>query len=142
MKKFLIMLLMGIMLTMGTVCFASTDGRDIDAQQKIVDIFISGKSYASVKPYMAPEMIKNFNEKQYTDMFTSMGKELGKLQDKDMVVFQKIKDGDILSYIAKYEHANVMQLIAVFKNDGGKFQLIDFVVAPPKSAQKTTAAKK
>ena len=63
MKKFLIMLLMGIMLTMGTVCFASTDGRDIDAQQKIVDIFISGKSYASIKPYMAPEMIKNFNEK-------------------------------------------------------------------------------
>jgi hypothetical protein len=66
---------------------------------------------------MAPEMLKNFSEKQYTDMFSSINKELGNLQDKDMIVFQKIKDGDILRYVAKYEKASLMELIAVFKSD-------------------------
>lgn len=139
MKKFMVMLMVAFMLVAANVCFASTDGKDIDAQQKIVDIFISGKSYAAVKPYMAPEMLKNFSEKQYTDMFGSMQKELGNIQDKDMIVFQKIKGGDILRYVAKYEKASLMELIAVFKSENGKFQLIDFVVAPPKVNQQQNA---
>ena len=132
MKKLLVFMLTAMMLTLTAVCFAS-DGKDIDDQQKVVDIFLSGKSYSSVKPFMAPEMQKSFNEKQYTEMMAAMKSDLGNLQDKDMVVFQKINGGDILRYLAKYEKGQVMDVIAVFKKDGAKFLLIDMAVVPPEA---------
>lgn len=143
MKKKLLLLVLTLMLSVTTVCFAS-DGKDIDAQQKIVDVFLTSKSYATVKSYMAPEMVKNFSEKQYTDMLSSMNDSLGKLVDKDMVVYQKIKDGAILRYVAKYEKSNNMELIAAFKNDNGKFLLMDFFAGEVKvdnSAAKPQAGK-
>lgn len=135
MKKVLVMVMMAIMFVFGSVCFASTDGRDLDAQQKIVDIFLTGKSYAAIKPYMTDEYIKIFSEKDYLDMFSSMNQDLGKLQEKDMLIFQKIKDGDVLRYAAKFEKANLMEIVAVFKITNGKSQLIGFNVFPPKMQQ-------
>ena len=133
MKKLLLLFVTAMMLTLNAVCFAS-DGKDIDEQQKVVDVFLSGKAYSVLKPYMAPEMQKNFTEKQYTEMMANMKSDLGVLKDKNMVVFQKINGGDILRYLAKYEKGPVMDVIAVFKKDGEKFLLIDMAVVPPEAA--------
>lgn len=84
---------------------------------------------------MDPEWAKNFSEEQYKNMFASMDKELGKLVEKDLRVFQMIKDGNILRYAAKYEKAPLMEMIAVFKNVKGKITMLQFMVLDPNEGQ-------
>lgn len=133
MKKILL-LVMAMMLSFSAMCFAS-DGTDLDAEAKIMDQFLSGKDYKKVVGYMDPEWAKNFSEEQYKNMFASMDKELGKLVEKDLRVFQMIKDGNILRYAAKYEKAPLMEMIAVFKNVNGKITMLQFMVLDPNEGQ-------
>ena len=133
MKKILL-LVMAMMLSFSAMCFAS-DGSDLDAEAKIMDQFLSGKDYKKVVTYMDAEWAKNFSEEQYKNMFASMEKDMGKLVEKDLRVFQMIKDGNILRYAAKYEKAPLMELIGVFKNVNGKITLMQFMVLDPNEGQ-------
>lgn len=129
MKKVLL-LLMSMLLSFSALCYAS-DGSDLDAEARIVDQFLAGKEYKKVVGYMDPEWSKNFSEEQYKNMFASMEKDLGKLQEKDLRIFQMIKDGNVLRYAAKYEKAPLMEIIAVFKNVNGKIAMMQFMVLDP-----------
>ena len=116
MKKILL-LVMAMMLSFSAMCFAS-DGADLDAEAKIVDQFLSGKDYKKVVGYMDPEWAKNFSEEQYKNMFASMDKELGKLVEKDLRVFQMIKDGNIRLVNVKNQDAvtKVLDMVPDFVN--------------------------
>lgn len=129
MKKVLL-LLMAMMMSFSALCFAS-NGSDLDAEAKIVDQFLTGKDYNKVVGHMDPEWSKNFSEEQYKNMFASMEKDMGKLKEKDLRVFQVIKDGNVLRYAAKYEKAPLMEIIAVFKNVNGKISMMQFMVLDP-----------
>src|SRR5574344_2274254 len=134
MKKILLTVMIAILLAVTSVCFASTDGGNLDAQEKIVDVFLSGK-YAALKPYMTTEYQKILDEKAYTESFSSMEKDLGKLQDKEMLIYQKIKDGGVLRYAAQFEKVQVIEIVAVFKMTNGKPQLYDCKVFQPQMNQ-------
>ena len=134
MRKILLTVMIAVMLAVTSVCFASSDGSELDAQEKIVDIFLNGK-YTAIKPYMTTEYQKILDEKAYTEAFASMGKDLGKLQDKEMLIYQKIKDGGVLRYASQFEKVKVIEIVAVFKMTNGKPQLYDCKVFQPQMNQ-------
>lgn len=140
MKKVLL-LLMSMLLSFSALCFAS-DGSDLDAEAKIVDQFLTGQEYKKVVGHMDAEWSKNFSEEQYKNMFANMEKELGKLQEKDLRIFQMIKDGNVLRYAAKYEKAPMMEIIAVFKNVNGKISMLQFMVLDPNEQLAAEQGKK
>lgn len=140
MKKVLL-LLMSMLLSFSALCFAS-DGSDLDAEAKIVDQFLTGQEYKKVVGHMDAEWSKNFSEEQYKNMFANMEKELGKLQEKDLRIFQMIKDGNVLRYAAKYEKAPMMEIIAVFKNVNGKISMLQFMVLDPNEQPAEEQGKK
>ena len=45
MRKILLTVMIAVMLAVTSVCFASSDGSELDAQEKIVDIFLNGKYF-------------------------------------------------------------------------------------------------
>ncbi len=136
MRKTLLSILTVLLLCISCLCSAS-DGKDLDYQQKVVDTFMAGKSYGSIASYLDPEMRRDFTEKDYKDMFASMDKSIGRLQQKDFIAYQKLEGGSLLRYKAKFERAGQMQIIAAFRDNGGKFTLTDLMVLEPSRSSLT-----
>ena len=80
---------------------------------------------------MDADLAKNLTADKYKEMFGAMEKDLGKLVQKDLRVYQVFEDGHILRYAAKFEKAAQMEIDAVFKNVGGKLLMMDFRVLDP-----------
>ena len=130
MKKKFIMFLMTAMLSFSAVCFASY-GTDLDAETKAVDQFFAGTDYKKAAAVMDADLAKNVTAEKYKEMFASIEKDLGKLVEKELRVYQVFPDGHILRYAAKFEKASQMEIDAVFKNVGGKLLMMDFRVLDP-----------
>ena len=80
---------------------------------------------------MGADLAKNITADKYKEMFAAIEKDLGKLVQKDLRVYQVFEDGHILRYAAKFEKAPAMEIDAVFKNVGGKLLMMDFRVLDP-----------
>ena len=130
MKKKFVMFLMAAMLSFSAVCFASY-GSDLDMEVKAVDQFFSGGDYKKVVNIMDPDLAKNLPADRYKSLFDDMNKNLGKLMQKDLRVYQVYPDGHILRYAAKFEKAAEMEIDVVFKNTNGKLTMADFRVVDP-----------
>ena len=118
MKKKVMLFLMAIMMSFSAMCYASY-GSDLDAETKIV-------------------------EDRYKEMFANMNKELGKMVQKDLRVYQVFSDGHVLVYAAKFEKGAVMELDVAFKVTNGKFSIMNFRVVDPnaQAPAENNAAKK
>ena len=130
MKKKFMMLLMTVMLSFSAVCFASY-GSDLDAEAKAVDQFFAGGEYKKIVNLMDPDLVKDLTADRYKSLFDDMNKNLGKLVEKDLRVYQVFPDGHILRYAAKFEKAAAMEIDVVFKKANGKLAMADFRVIDP-----------
>ena len=136
MKKKVMLFLMAIMMSFSAMCYASY-GSDLDAETKIVDQF-----FASA--FMDPSLAKDLTADRYKEMFANMNKELGKMVQKDLRVYQVFSDGHVLVYAAKFEKGAVMELDVAFKVTNGKFSIMNFRVVDPnaQAPAENNAAKK
>ncbi|MBQ9698219.1 MAG: hypothetical protein IJ858_08770 [Acidaminococcaceae bacterium] len=130
MKKKFVLFLMAVMMSFSAMCFAS-HGTDLDAEEKLVDQFFAGKDYNKVVSFLDPALAKDMTADRYKSMFAEMDKTLGKMTQKDLRVYQVFEDGHILRYAAKYEKMPAMEIDVVFKNEKGKFVMVDFRVIDP-----------
>ena len=145
MKKKFMLFLMAIMMSFSAMCFASY-GSDLDAETKVVDQFFAGNDYKKVVAFMDPSLSKDLTADRYKEMFDNMNKELGKMVQKDLRVYQVFDDGHLLIYVAKFEKGAVMELDVAFKTVKGKPSIMNFrIVAPnaqaPADADKGTEKK-
>ena len=144
MKKKFVMFLMAAIMSFSAICSASY-GTDLDAEDKIVTQFFSGGDYKKVVNFMDPSLSKEFTADKYKEMFADLDKNLGKMTQKDLRVYQVFEDGHILRYAAKFEKGAVMAVDVVFKGANGKFSMMDFRVVDPNAKapeEKGAAAKK
>ena len=139
MKKKFVMFLMAAMMSFSAVCFASY-GSDLDTEAKAVDQFFAGGDYKKAVSVMDPDLAKDMTADRYKTLFENMNKDLGKLVQKDLRVYQIFPDGHILRYAAKFEKAADMEIDVVFKNANGKLTMADFRVIDP-NAQAAAANK-
>ena len=139
MKKKFVMFLMAAMMSVSAVCFASY-GSDLDTEAKAVDQFFAGGDYKKAVSVMDPDLAKDMTADRYKTLFENMNKDLGKLVQKDLRVYQIFPDGHILRYAAKFEKAADMEIDVVFKNANGKLTMADFRVIDP-NAQAAAANK-
>lgn len=139
MKKKFVMFLMAAMMSFSAVCFASY-GSDLDTEAKAVDQFFAGGDYKKAVSVMDPDLAKDMTADRYKTLFENMNKDLGKLVQKDLRVYQIFPDGHILRYAAKFEKAADMEIDVVFKNANGKLTMADFRVIDP-NAQQAAANK-
>ncbi|MBO5606035.1 MAG: hypothetical protein J5915_11715 [Acidaminococcaceae bacterium] len=130
MKKKFMLFLMAVMVSFSAICFAS-HGTDLDAEEKIVDQFFAGKDYNKVTAFMDPSLAKDLTAERYNNMFTEMNKDLGKMTEKNLRVYQVFDDGHVLSYAAKFEKGAVLALDVVFKAEKGKFSIVNFRIFDP-----------
>ena len=98
--------------------------------------------YASA--FMDPSLAKDLTADRYKEMFANMNKELGKMVQKDLRVYQVFSDGHVLVYAAKFEKGAVMELDVAFKVTNGKFSIMNFRVVDPnaQAPAENNAAKK
>ena len=141
MKKKFMLFLMAVMMSFSAMCFASY-GTDLDAENKIVDQFFAGGDYKKVSAFMDPALAKDFTADKYKEMFADIDKNLGKMTQKDLRVYQVFEDGHILRYAAKFEKGAVMELDVVFKGANGKFTMMDFRLVDPNAQAPAPADNK
>ena len=92
MKKRFMLFLMAVMMSFSAMCYASY-GSDLDAEAKVVDQFFAGNDYKKVSAFMDPSLSKDLTADRYKEMFENMNKELGKLVQKDLRIYQVFDDG-------------------------------------------------
>lgn len=143
MKKKVMLFLMAIMMSFSAMCYASY-GSDLDAETKIVDQFFAGGDYKKASAFMDPSLAKDLTADRYKEMFANMNKELGKMVQKDLRVYQVFSDGHVLVYAAKFEKGAVMELDVAFKVTNGKYSIMNFRVVDPnaQAPAENNAAKK
>ena len=135
MKKKVMLFLMAIMMSFSAMCYASY-GSDLDAE--------AGGDYKKASAFMDPSLAKDLTADRYKEMFANMNKELGKMVQKDLRVYQVFSDGHVLVYAAKFEKGAVMELDVAFKVTNGKFSIMNFRVVDPnaQAPAENNAAKK
>ena len=140
MKKKFIMFLMAVMMSFSAMCYASY-GSDLDAETKVVDQFFAGGDYKKASAFMDPSLSKDLTSDRYKEMFDNMNKELGKMVQKDLRVYQVFNDGHILIYEAKFEKGAVMELDVAFKTVNGKPSMMNFRIVDPNAQAQAQGEK-
>ena len=104
----------------------------------------AGGDYKKASAFMDPSLAKDLTADRYKEMFANMNKELGKMVQKDLRVYQVFSDGHVLVYAAKFEKGAVMELDVAFKVTNGKFSIMNFRVVDPnaQAPAENNAAKK
>lgn len=140
MKKIVMMVVMVMMLAISAVCSAS-NGKVLDAEEAMVNKFISGSNYKAVSDVMSDEMKKNWDEKAYTNFKEQIEKDFGKITTNQLVVVEKHKEADILLYQVVSEKVPAARFVFLFVVKGEKPVLNDFSVMLPKK-EEAAAEKK
>ena len=143
MKKKVMLFLMAVMMSLSAMCYASY-GSDLDAEAKMVDQFFAGGDYKKIASFMEADLAKDLTADRYKTIFDDINKNLGKLVQKDLRIYQVFPDGHILRYAAKFEKAPEMEIDVVFKSANGKLAMADFRVIDPNApvpAEKEAAKK-
>lgn len=140
-KKQLMMFLVMALTCVSAVCFAS-HGTDLDAEERYVDQFMAGKDYAKVSAFMDPQLAKNVTREQYTNLFTKMNQDLGKLVKKELWAYELFDDGHVLHYVIGFEKAPVMVLDVVFKKTGDKVSMLNFRILDAANNKKQESKEK
>jgi hypothetical protein len=138
MKKKVMLFLMAIMMSFSAMCYASY-GSDLDAEAKVVDQFFAGSDYKKVSALMDPSLSKDLTADRYKEMFENMNKELGKMTQKDLRIYQVFDDGHILIYAVKFEKGAVMELDVAFKTVNGKPSIMNFRIIDPNAQAQAQA---
>ena len=131
---------MAVMMSFSAMCYASY-GSDLDAETKVVDQFFAGGDYKKVSALMDPSLSKDLTADRYKEMFDNMNKELGKMTQKDLRIYQVFNDGHILIYAVKFEKGAVMELDVAFKTVNGKPSIMNFRVIDPNAQDQAPAQK-
>lgn len=139
MKKIILMLTMVFVLGISAICSAS-NGKVLDAQEGMVNKFLTASNYSAITAIMSEDMKKEFTEEVFTNFKAQMDKNFGAVGEKKLVVVEKSADSDILRYGMKFakQPEAMMSFLFVVKNE--KPLLRDFGIALPKS-EKEAAAK-
>ncbi len=138
MKKKVMLFLMAVMMSFSAMCYASY-GSDLDAETKVVDQFFASGDYKKASAFMDPSLSKDLTADRYKEMFDNMNKELGKMVQKDLRVYQVFDDGHILIYAAKFEKGAVMELDVAFKTVNGKPSMMNFRLVDPNAQAQAPA---
>ena len=140
MKKKVMLFLMAVMMNFSAMCYASY-GSDLDAETKVVDQFFAGGDYKKVSALMDPSLSKDLTADRYKEMFDNMNKELGKMTQKNLRIYQVFDDGHLLIYAVKYEKGAVMELDVAFKTVNGKPSIMNFRIIDPNAQAQAPAQK-
>ena len=140
MKKKVMLFLMAVMMRFSAMCYASY-GSDLDAETKVVDQFFAGGDYKKVSALMDPSLSKDLTADRYKEMFDNMNKELGKMTQKNLRIYQVFDDGHLLIYAVKYEKGAVMELDVAFKTVNGKPSIMNFRIIDPNAQAQAPAQK-
>ena len=140
MKKKVMLFLMAVMMSFSAMCYASY-GSDLDAETKVVDQFFAGGDYKKVSALMDPSLSKDLTADRYKEMFDNMNKELGKMTQKNLRIYQVFDDGHLLIYAVKYEKGAVMELDVAFKTVNGKPSIMNFRIIDPNAQAQAPAQK-
>ena len=139
MKKILLALIAIFTLGFSTLAFAST-GRDIDAQEKVVEKFLASTRYNTIRTDLAPGLRERFGEKEYVELFSDLSKNLGRLEDKEMMVYQRLAEGNVLLYALKYEKG-IMRLVTTFRPEGKTWVIDGFTFEAPQAPEQEQQKK-
>ncbi len=132
MKKIVLMLTMVFMLAFSAVCSAS-NGKVLDAEETIINKFLSATKYSAIASMMTEDMQKDFNEETFNNFREQLDKNFGKLNEKQLFLVEKGKDVDVLRYQSSFALVPEAQFVFMFKVENEKPLLAKFALAlPPK----------
>ncbi len=132
MKKIVLMLTMVFMLAFSAVCSAS-NGKVLDAEETIINKFLSATKYSAITSMMTEDMKKDFNEETFNNFREQLDKNFGKLNEKQLFLVEKGKDVDVLRYQSSFALVPEAQFVFMFKVENEKPLLAKFALAlPPK----------
>lgn len=132
MKKIVLMLTMVFMLAFSAVCSAS-NGKVLDAEETIINKFLSATKYTAITSMMTEDMKKDFNEETFNNFREQLDKNFGKLNEKQLFLVEKGKDVDVLRYQSSFALVPEAQFVFMFKVENEKPLLAKFALAlPPK----------
>ncbi len=132
MKKIVLMLTMVFMLAFSAVCSAS-NGKVLDAEETIINKFLSATKYSAITSMMTEDMQKDFNEETFNNFREQLDKNFGKLNEKQLFLVEKGKDVDVLRYQSSFALVPEAQFVFMFKVENEKPLLAKFALAlPPK----------
>lgn len=132
MKKIVLMLTMVFMLAFSAVCSAS-NGKVLDAEETIIDKFLSATKYSAITSMMTEDMKKDFDEETFNNFREQLDKNFGKLNEKQLFLVEKGKDVDVLRYQSSFALVPEAQFVFMFKVENEKPLLAKFALAlPPK----------
>lgn len=132
MKKIVLMLTMVFMLAFSAVCSAS-NGNVLDAEETIINKFLSATKYSAITSMMTEDMKKDFNEETFNNFREQLDKNFGKLNEKQLFLVEKGKDVDVLRYQSSFALVPEAQFVFMFKVENEKPLLAKFALAlPPK----------
>ncbi len=126
------MLTMVFMLAFSAVCSAS-NGKVLDAEETIINKFLSATKYTAITSMMTEDMKKDFNEETFNNFREQLDKNFGKLNEKQLFLVEKGKDVDVLRYQSSFALVPEAQFVFMFKVENEKPLLAKFALAlPPK----------
>lgn len=141
MKKVIIMLTMVMMMAFTAVCSAS-NGKVLDAEEAIVNKFLSAEKYSAITSVMTEDMKKDFNEETFANFREQLNKNFGKLDEKQLFLVEKGKDVDVLRYQSKFALVPEAQFIFLFHVEKEKPMLAKFALVLPNKEEAQTEESK
>lgn len=141
MKKIVIMLTMVLMMAFTAVCNAS-NGKVLDSEEAMVNKFLSATKYSAVESMLDADFKKEFTEETFNNFKEQLGKNFGKLNEKNLFMVEKGNKADALRYRSSFELAPEVQMLFIFKVENEKPLLANFALALPPKEDKEKAENK
>lgn len=133
MKKLIVALLTGLIMSLQLPCFAS-DGTDLDKEIAISESMITGLTAGTVKfsqvsGEFSDELKGKLDEKKYIELQGNIKNTFGSIQGHRFVSFTRFDQADRLQFICAFDKEKMVSIISIFDKKG---KLLEVAFMPVK----------
>lgn len=117
MKKILFTITLIMMMAFSGLCFAATDGNDLNKEQKSSEVFMEVLTKNQIPAYdvvskdFSDSLKAKITESAYKNLFKQIKEQFGDIKEFKFYNFQRFDQGDRITYIAGFDKE---QAVAIF----------------------------